>query len=208
MGISTPVYQLYKPGGGESADIDAINDNMDKVEAALVGHDSDLAAQGTRITNLEAGGGLRGFVIKGADESIAGETLQNDNGLFFSVLTGRTYFVDYAMYAVGTTFDQDIKYAFTHPGGTIDFHAIGPHNTELTGGSHSETEWVARLGQTVSPTASIPIGLSTVITGTLIKCVYRCSASGVLRLQWARQAASGTITVQAGSNLQYERYDS
>jgi hypothetical protein len=102
----------------------------------------------------------------------------------------------------------DINVAFSFPAGCrLDYGGIGPGNTAITGTvTGGVGEWIARAGQTTSPSTAIPFGADqSVTTVTINGLVEVGSTAGTLTVMWAQVAAAGTTTVKVGSWMRLER---
>lgn len=150
------------------------------------------------------------FVRKIADETVTSSTtLQNDDHLFLPVAANAIYLVEVVLMSLDTgDFVGDIATAFTYPTGTTaHVTGIGPHNTDLSAGSNSNTEWIARQGQTGTASTATPYGVGTIATGLILRAqIATGGTAGTLNLQWAQNVSNATgTTVKTGSWMRMER---
>lgn len=157
-----------------------------------------------------AGVGQVQFVRKTADETVTSSaTPQNDDHLFLPVAANAVYLVEVVLMSLDAgDFVGDITTAFAYPTGTTaHVTGAGPHNTDLSAGSNSNTEWIARQGQTGTSSTATPYGAGTITTGLVIKAqIATGGTAGTLQLQWAQNVSNATgTTVKAGSWMRMER---
>jgi hypothetical protein len=141
-------------------------------------------------------------VVKGADESVTSSTtLQNDDALTMAVAANTTYLLDGLLMWIGNT-TGEIKFALTSPtGSTVHFAIAGPNNAIADGSGAASGEWLPVQNSTTSPTTSLNLGASTIMThGQLRGTLITGANAGSLTVQWAQQVSNGTATtIKAGS---------
>lgn len=205
MGTSTSVWQLYKPNPdpvtGDNINVATdINDNMDKIEAALNNHEG-------RIDNFEAL--PSGFVRKIADESVTSSvTLQNDDVLAFSVTAGKNYYFEIVLLTTCGSSAIDMKVAFTFPAGKIAYAVMGMDPAVASGFIGSGT-WIGSDDSVTSGGNVIAVGIpaSTTPSAGFVKITgqFTCTTSGTVQLQWCQNTSTATaLVVKSGSFLKWE----
>lgn len=205
MGTSTAVWQLYKPNPdpvtGDNINVATdINDNMDRIEAALNNHES-------RIDNIEAL--PSGFVRKIADESVTSSTvMQNDDVLAFSVTAGKNYYFDMVVVANSTSSAIDMKVGFTFPAGKMSYGVMGMDPAVASGvvgaGAWSASDDTVTSGGNI---ISVGVGAATPPLGTTVRITgqFQCTTSGTVQFQWAQNTSTASaLTVKSGSFLKWE----
>jgi hypothetical protein len=100
-----------------------------------------------------------------------------------------------------------IKVGFSHPGGSLQAHGLGPIAT-LTTGTSGTLEAVSQ-SSAASPTTPIAYGVSesaaTSVT-IVIEGMLVATGSGNFAVQWAQNASNAISTlVQVGSTFRVER---
>lgn len=146
------------------------------------------------------------------DEGVTSSiVLQPDNDLLLPISANATYTMTGLLFVTCTTDTGDIQVGFSFPSGArIDYAGWGPHIGSISGSGGSSSggigEWVARAGQTTSPTQTSPYGAAQLVTSVNISGLVTTGATaGSLTLMWTQQLAAGTTTVKAGSWLRLER---
>lgn len=225
MGTSTPNYNLYLPDYTESADVGQINANMTKLDTNLktvsnsaATNTSGLATANNNIaTNTADIATLKlndmGIAVKAADQTRASVTLVDVADLQFSVVTAdisKKFVFEIHLFVDGQVFGPDIKIGFVFPGAGagLSFSGQGAHNGDLVSGSGSSGtgEWLSRINN-ASPSATIPYGASTSITGLVIKGIYFPTAAGAFKLQYAQNNANATgLIIKANSYMEWKKY--
>lgn len=173
---------------------------------------SDVQINLAGITDRKTSAGRTQFVRKRTDEALLSSTaLQSDDELSFDVVAGRVYEFTVTLFcaANSTGANGDIVVGFSFPGGgTLDFAGTGPHNTDLSTGSNSNAEWIARRGAT-SGTTVIPYGLSQSPSSEImivLRGTHVCATDGTVTLQWAQLTSSSNgVKVLGGSYLKADR---
>lgn len=193
---------FWGPGGSTSADTSLTRSGTSTLT---------LAGSLTITGSLTVSGiGQTQYVVKTADESVTSSTtLQNDDHLVLPVVAGAVYTFALDLYMIDAgDFTGDFKMSFTCPtGATFDMHGAGAHTTDLTAGTSSNGEWIAKLA-TASAGANLTFGCgNTSATGARIYGrLVMGGTGGNFQLQWAQNVSdvSGT-TLKAGSYMTMTR---
>lgn len=154
---------------------------------------------GNVLTAAQLNALLPTYVVKqGAESVTSSTTFQNDDELFVSLTAGRSYLVRCALIVNGAT-GGDIKTAWTTTGTiTLTGQRIcqGPGVSTTTA-----ADTTAVMLMTNALTNTLIYGTDgSLHNGVMEEFMVSCTVSGVLTLQWAQNASSGTATiVGAGS---------
>lgn len=157
---------------------------------------------GSRVTALAMNRLYPMIRTKQAAQSVTSSTtLVDDDTLWVPLEADATYLVTLTLAVTGAT-AGDVKTAWTIPSGATGQRAC----LGLAGASTSATASDAS-NRSTTWTASVPYGVTTTASTVMEDgTITTAAAAGVLRLQWAQNASSGTATiVEAGSYLQVER---
>ncbi len=135
------------------------------------------------------------FVRKSADQNISSSTtLQDDNELSLTLLSGRTYLVFGALFATSTNANPDIKIAFTTPqGATMDIGYLAASAGQFRDAELLETSGLA------SSRIDIQANMNTImqLNGTIV-----VGTGGNLKLRWAQVTSNASATtLKQGSFL-------
>lgn len=194
MSTSTAVYQLVKPDDSESADVAVLNDNMDKVEAGLVGHDTDIASIQTSVDAIPPVQLKRKTSVKAIQSSITPST---DSQLTLAVVAGKEYILEgYIPYNLnaGTSTSVDMQMRILYPGGRAYYTAMG-----MTVGSADATNGNMTVDTRIEPSGTNPSIFQFACVGTddmgvFIKGTFEIDTSGNIEFQFA-QVTSSTTTL-------------
>ena len=202
--------RFYVEAGGKhwwSDGTAAVDTNLYRSAANTLKTDDSLIVDLNLTVN---GSGQTQYIAKTADETVTSSaTLQNDDHLVLPVVANAVYTFALDLYMIDTAdFVGDFKMSFTCPAGaTFDMHGSGAHITDLSAGTSSNGEWIAKLA-TASAGANLTFGCgNTSATGVRVYGrLVMSSTAGNLQLQWAQNAAdaSGT-TLKAGSYMSMTR---
>lgn len=132
-------------------------------------------------------------VRKSIDESVVSSTtLQADDELTVSLETGKTYFVEGALFVSSANATPDIKISFTAPGGSeFDIGHVSTAGAAV--GGTLETSGAASARIQIPANTVAPI----VLTGSVV-----AGADGALSLSWAQFASNvNAVLVREGSYL-------
>ena len=203
MATNTPVYQLRKPAGTDLVNVTSdISDNMDKIEAALVADDTDIASLQGRVTALEVF--LPIHVYKPADEQVVSSvTAQNDDDLKFTAVAGKKYLFELFLSIDGGA-ARDFQFRFTHPGGTLVYGVHGPSINSIATTGNTATDMNVFSETNTSGTSTLKdLGLSDDLeVMAWVVGSYDCTVGGVLQLQWAQSVSSASqVSIKKGSYL-------
>jgi hypothetical protein len=142
------------------------------------------------------------FIVKNTDESVTSSVvMQNDNELFFSVVSGAKYLFEFVLNTTAGSSAVDGQATLVVPSGTLSAVclAMDPAVSAGTIGSGEFRSFTAG-GQILQ------FGTSATGTGVRIKGTFIATANGVVQLQWAQLASSATaLTVRAGSTVEARR---
>ncbi len=133
-------------------------------------------------------------VRKSADESVTvNAVLQSDDELSVSVESGRTYFVEGALFVSSTSATPDIRLAFTTPGGSeFDIGHVSAAGAAVDGG-------VLETSGASSIRIQIP---ANTVTPIMLKGSVVAGADGTFALSWAQFASNAAaVLVREGSYL-------
>lgn len=182
-----------------------------RITVPASGGGSASADSSQRVQALAIGVPNVAKVRKSANESVTSSTtLQNDDHLLFTVTAGATYLFSAVLYVDSPTSgaNGDIAVGFSFPSGTFNFTGTGPNNADLTAGSSSNGEFIARMGA-LTGTTTIPFAVSQtngVVIGVQIAGDFVATANGTVRMMWAQNSSSSAATrVLAGSWIRAER---
>jgi hypothetical protein len=136
-------------------------------------------------------------VIKGADQTVATTTLQNDNALFLTGLVANaTYmFESYLNYEGGTGGSSDLQWVWAVPASaTLRYQGV-----YQGAGTNSAIVNATLTGAT---TATARTGGSGFLCGaTMNGTLFMSSTPGTIQLKWAANSAAVSTTVHAQSYL-------
>jgi len=141
------------------------------------------------------------YVIKQADQTVsASTTLVNDSELALSFsTTGVTYYVETRLGFTAPT-AGDIKVAYARTGTLTQMAVRSVLGPTLGTTDNSNTAVVMQHGYALA--SAVSYGGDGTHTGYLEeKFFIRVDVAGILTVQWAQAAASGSTVVKAGSTI-------
>lgn len=154
------------------------------------------------VTGLTGAGGGAGptIVRKASDESVANNTLQDDNDLVFAIGASEVWVAQLHLFLTCASATPDFKYGFTAPAGaTIRYgnHAMVTGITGVTGDAHMQTLASGNPAVGVPATGAGPVYITIVVS------VANGGTPGTVQLQWAQQNtdAVNSMQVLAGSYI-------
>jgi hypothetical protein len=152
------------------------------------------------------------YVLAASDESVADDTLQDDDELLFSVAANSVYYIEViAWFTTGTSATPDVKTFWTYPAAatlteTRDAYIVGA--TVVTEATLRTNRYQLASGSGVAVAGGV---ISTAQTGAspiLLRAILRTGANaGTMQFQWAQNTSTGgTPTVRkADSFLRYQK---
>lgn len=177
-------------GSGYSAGSQWVDVTNDKAYVCL---DATSSAAVWTETTQSGGGSSPTIVCKTTDETlVSSETLQDDNDLKISILSGETWQFEFMVLTSEDVSNPNIKMRLAAAGG-------------LTGTIHYY--WEKRASSTNGLIANFTddtgvITLTTSISHIMIKGVVTATANGTLQLQWAQSTSDSDATrVHTMSNV-------
>lgn len=151
------------------------------------------------------------YVIKGSDESVVSSTtVQDDDELFIANIPVGTWQLSGELWVAGTSgINQDVKYGWTFPAGTLTWSGGGLHPDWANSASNRDVVFEGDVLDTSSPSNARAYG--TVTGGnipTQISGILQNTAAGTLQLQWAQNTSNADdTTLKAGSWLCLRKLD-
>jgi hypothetical protein len=151
-------------------------------------------------------------VVSASSESIANDTLQDDNELALTVEASAVYLVELlAFFTTGTSTAVDAKFGFTFPSGAVFTYAVFGYTAAAT--ANDTTAWSTPASLAMS-SPSGPNSRGVISTGTSpgspvrIQGVLRMSSTaGTLQFQFAQSVSTGgtPLVREANSFLKLTR---
>lgn len=143
------------------------------------------------------------YVEKGSDESIANNTMQDDDELLIANIPPGKWELTGGFYAAGTSgINQDVKYGWTWTGSAeLTWVGISYHQDWANSATNRDVSIEGDVQDSGSPSSARAFGT---VTGssvpTAISGVFTNSTASTLQMQWAQNTTNADdTTVKAGS---------
>jgi len=198
--VSVPSSGGLADGSVTTAKLAADSVTSAKIAADAVGS-SEIAAGAVGSSELDDAieRAIGSIVTLGSDRGSSSQTLADTTGLSFSVVNGRTYWIDGLLFITGDN-AGDIKLAITVPSGTLKIGAagIGASSSSVPGATQSD-DTITSSGDFVTLGTIVSKEIAVALSG-----FFTASADGTFQIQHSRNNATTTATtVVAGSFLKY-----